>query len=114
MLKAYLAAAKRLENLTERMESDHEADLAPFYEQVADTLESLPAATEDLLDGANEEERDLLMRVFAHRKGALSRLTRFMALLPQELRRRVGMEINCINKKLVPILKRKQKKTSTV
>ena len=114
MLKAYLAAAKRLENLTERMESDHEADLAPFYEEVADTLESLPEPKEDLLNGADEDERDLLMRVFVHRKGALSRLTRFMALLPQELRRRVGMEINRIRSKLVPTLKRKQKKTATV
>ena len=114
MLRSYLAAAKRLETLTQQMESDHEADLTAFYQKVAETLESLPEPTEDLLEGADEQERDLLTRVFAHRKGALSRLTRFMALLPQELRRRVGKQINRIRNKLVPVLKQKQKRAAAV
>jgi len=105
VLTVYLKAAEQIKGLVEQMETDHDADLAPLYDRVAGILEGLPDPDKGLLDGADEKTRQTLAEVFVHRKGAMSRLTRFMSLLPPDLRKRVGMQVNRLRSKLVPLLK---------
>lgn len=114
MISTYIKAAKRLSDLVGQMDADHEVDLTSLYKQVVGILEVLPEPDTELLDGVDEETRTLLAQVFAHRKGALNRLTRFMSLLSPELRRQVGIQINRIRQKLIPLLKTKQKRKSDI
>ncbi|MCX7703030.1 MAG: phenylalanine--tRNA ligase subunit alpha [Planctomycetota bacterium] len=104
--QSVVEAAERLQRIANAL-SEGNVNLEALYEEALAVIEPI-SEEEHLLEELEGKQLEVVKRVFLFRKGALNQLFRFISLLPDDLKRRVGAAINRTKSLFETLLKKEE------